>query len=157
LVRHRVSGYLGRIDGVTAIQSCFTNRGAPIQPASGKETFQYRVIVKGEKLRRIAPVRDLEVLDAGISIEVTCFNCQTAFASTPSVIDKPGGICECGGWICPQCLMCQLPQETSVEGSTGNCPNQRKRFLKKAAGRKTAKAVLSPETNPEPRTPRFRN
>jgi hypothetical protein len=137
LVRHRVSGYFGRIDGITAIQGCFTNLGVPIQMAASKEGFQYRVIVKGEKMRRIAPVRDLEVLSAGTSIEVTCFSCQSTFSSSPSVIDKPGGLCECGGWICPECLACQQPQENP----TANCPNQRKRLLKKAATHKRAKAM----------------
>lgn len=157
LVRHRVNGYLGRIDGVTAIQSCFTSRGAPMQTAANKESFQYRVLVKGEKLRRIAPVRDLEVLDTGISIDVTCFSCQATFPSSPSVADKPGGLCECGGWICPQCLVCQLPQEMSAERSAADCPNQRKRFLKKAASRKSAKPVQSSISIAEPRAQRFRN
>ena len=102
LVRHRVSAYLGRIDGVTAIQSCFTNRGAPMPITAGKESFQYRVIVKGEKIRRIAPVRDLEVLAEGTRLDVTCVSCQTSFSSDPSLIDKAGGLGECGGWICPQ-------------------------------------------------------
>jgi hypothetical protein len=146
LVRHRVNGYLGRIDGVTAIQSCFTNHGAPMPMAGSKERFQYRVVVKGEKMRRIAPVRDLEVLCAASRIDVTCFNCQTTFASNPSVTDKPGGLCECGGWICPECLLCQQPKETSVEGSTETCPNQRKRLLKAATNHKRAKSAQSSKT-----------
>jgi hypothetical protein len=157
LVRHRVNGYLGRIDGVTAIQSCFTNRGAPMPTATSKEKFQYRVIVKGEKMRRIAPVRDLEVLDAGTSIHVTCVNCQTTFASSPNAIDKPGGICECGGWICPECLLCQLAPENSADGSTESCPNQRKRLLKKAASHKRAKPAVGSKTISEPHAPKFRN
>jgi hypothetical protein len=133
LVRHKVTGYLGRIDGVTAIQSCFTNRGAPMPMASSKESFQYRVIVQGEKLRHIAPVRDLEVLAAAISIDVTCFACQSRFSSSPSLVDKPGGLCECGGWICPECLACQAPQQTAT------CANQSKRLLKKATHHKRGK------------------
>jgi len=157
LVRHRVSGYLGRIDGVTGIQTCFTNHGAPMPTATSKERFQYRVIVKGEKMRRIAPVRDLEVLDDATRIDVTCFNCQTTFSSTPSVIDKPGGLCECGGWICPECLMCQLPKEMSAEGSTENCPNQAKRLLKKETSHKRAKSAQSSKTISAASAPKFRN
>jgi hypothetical protein len=157
LVRHRVSGYFGRIDGVTGIQSCFTNRGAPMPTATNKEKFQYRVIVKGEKLRRIAPVRDLEVLDAGTSIHVTCFNCQTTFASSPIAVDTPGGICECGGWICPECLLCQMPVENSADQSTETCPNQRKRLLKKATSHKRAKGAVGSKTIAEPHAPKFRN
>jgi hypothetical protein len=70
LVRHRVNGYVGRIDGVTAIQSCFTSRGAPMPITASKESFQYRVIVQGEKTRRIAPVRDLEVLAEGTKLRI---------------------------------------------------------------------------------------
>jgi hypothetical protein len=95
-----------------------------------KEKFQYRVIVRGEKMRRIAPVRDLEVLDATTTVEVACSNCQTTFSGSASVNDKPGGICECGGWICPECLLCQVSKEARAEGSTEECPNQRKRLLK---------------------------
>jgi hypothetical protein len=155
LVRHRVSGYLGRIDGVTAIQGCFTNRGAPMGVATGKENFQYRVIIQGQKIRRIAPVRDLEVLETGTSIDVTCFGCQAPFSSSPSVIDKPGGLCECGGWICPICLVCQAPQESSAEPT---CPNQLKRLLKKAPHQKRAKRGQSAVTKiSESPTQRFRN
>jgi hypothetical protein len=158
LVRHRVSGYLGRIDGVTAIQGCFTNRGAPMSIAAGKENFQYRVIVQGQKIRRIAPVRDLEILETGTSIDVTCFGCQVDFSSSPSVIDKPGGICECGGWICPSCLVCQLPQENSLVEPAAICANQRKRLLKKAPHQKRAKREQSAMTKiAEPPTQRFRN
>ena len=41
LVRHRVNGYLGRIDGVTGIQSCFTNRGSPIPMATPSAEFSH--------------------------------------------------------------------------------------------------------------------
>jgi hypothetical protein len=154
LVRHRVSGYLGRIDGVTAIQSCFTNHGTPMPVTGNKESFQYRVIVQGEKTRRIAPVRDLEVLAAGIKIEVTCFGCHVAFSSSPSMINKPGGLCECGGWICPACLACQPSQE----GAQETCPNQRKRLLKKATYQKRPKrAESSTVTVAKTAAPRFRN
>lgn len=156
LVRHRVNGYLGRIDGVTAIQSCFTNHGTPMPVTTNKESFQYRVIVQGEKIRRIAPVRDLEVLAAGTHIEVTCFGCELTFSSSPNVINKPGGLCECGGWICPGCLVCRSSQESSLEPD--NCPNQRKRLLKKATPQKrTKRAESSTITIPKPTAPRFRN
>jgi hypothetical protein len=156
-VRHRVSGYLGRIDGVTAIQGCFTSRGAPMPTQTSKESFQYRVVVTGEKMRRIAPARDLEILDTGTSIDVTCFRCQSTFRSSPSVIDKPGGLCECGGWICPECLACQPPQEVSAEHPTATCPKQRKRLLKKATVHKRAKPARPSVPISEPRATRFRN
>jgi hypothetical protein len=156
-VRHKVSGYLGKIDGVTAIQGCFTNRGDPLQTATSKESFQYRVMVTGEKMRRIAPARDLEVLDTGTSIDVTCFSCQSTFHSIPNVTEKPGGLCECGGWICPECLACQPPQENSVEHPAASCQKQRKRLLKKATNHKRPKAAQSPITISEPRATRFRN
>lgn len=154
LVRHKVSGYLGRIDGVTAILSCFTSHGVPVQMTTSKESFQYRVIVKGEKMRRVAPARDLEILGAGAGIDVTCFGCQATFRGSASVFDKPGGLCECGGWICPECLVCQLPREGSIEDSIAACPAQRKRLVKKVAvGRKRGKQAQSPTTP----GPRFRN
>ena len=158
LVRHRVSAYIGRIDGVTAIQSCFTSRGAPVPLTATKESFQYRVIVRGEQMRRIAPVRDLEVLAEGTKLEATCDDCRSTFSSDPSLIDKPGGICECGGWICPDCLACQPSQGASSESSLATCPNQRKRLLKKATRQKRAKpAESSNSTIPERAAPRFRN
>ena len=158
LVRHRVNGYLGRIDGVTAIQGCFTNRGAPIPMAPSKESFQYRVIVQGEKMRRIAPERDLEVLDTGISIDVTCFGCQSTFATSPSVTNKPGGLCECGGWICLECLACQPPHEISAERTASSCTKQRMRLVKKAANQKRAKRAQSSTTTiSAPSGQRFRN
>lgn len=158
LVRHRVNGYLGRIDGVTGIQSCFTSRGSPIPTATSKESFQYRVIVQGEKMRRIAPVRDLEVLDTGTSIEVTCFSCQSTFSTSPSVTDKPGGLCECGGWICPECLACQPSQDISAERIAASCTKQRMRLVKKAASHKRAKRAQSSITTiSAPAGPRFRN
>jgi hypothetical protein len=157
LVRHTVSGYLGRIDGVTGIQACFTSRGAPMQPANSKESFQYRVLVKGEKMRRIAPARDLDVLGAGTSIDVTCFSCQSTFSSNPSILDKPGGLCKCGGWICPECLACEPPQEISVEHPSPACPNQRKRLVKKAANHKRTKKARSSTAISEPIYSKFHN
>jgi hypothetical protein len=158
LVRHRVSAYVGRIDGITAIQSCFTSRGAPMPTTASKENFQYRVIVPGEKIRRIAPVRDLEVLAEGTKFEVICFGCRSTFSSNPTLIDKPAGLCECGGWICPDCLACQPSQEPSTASSPAICPNQRKRLLKKATRHKRAKSGQSSKPPIfEPAAPRFRN
>lgn len=143
LVRHRTSGYIGRIDGVTALESCFTQSGAPMHMNTGKETFQYRVIVRGEKMRRIAPLRDLEVLDATTSVEVTCVNCAAAFSGTTTVSDKPGGLCECDGWICPECLHCQVSQQANAEDSIKPCPSQRRRLVKKTVSSKSGKSAKS--------------
>jgi hypothetical protein len=139
LVRHRTSGYLGRIDGVTAIQGCFTQSGAPMPVVIAKERFQYRIFVKGEKMRRIAPLRDLEVIDATTAVEVTCFNCQTVFSAATNLADKPGGLCDCGAWICPQCLLCESPDKKRDEESGESCPKQRKRLLNKLMSEKRAK------------------
>jgi hypothetical protein len=137
LVRHRTAGYLGRIDGVTAIQGCFTQSGAPMPVAIAKERFQYRIFVKGEKMRRIAPLRDLEVLDATTAVQITCLNCQTVFSGATNVIDKPGGLCGCGAWICPECLHCGSSDDKREPGDS--CPSQRKRLLNKAMNEKRAK------------------
>jgi hypothetical protein len=139
LVRHRTSGYLGRIDGVTGIQGCFTQSGAPMAVVIAKESFQYRILVKGEKMRRIAPLRDLEVLDATTALEVTCFNCQTVFSGATNVNDKPGGLCECGAWICPECLLCEGSEEKGDKEAGESCPKQRKRLLSKIESTKRAK------------------
>ena len=158
LVRHRVSGYLGRIDGVTAIQSCFTNRGSPMATLTSKDDFQYRIVVQGQTTRRIAPVRDLEVLATAAKMEVTCLGCNTLFTASPSLIDKPSGLCECGGWICPQCLVCQPLEEISSEPPAGICPNQRKRLLNKSLRHKRAKgAQTSIARAAKAAAPRFRN
>ena len=158
LVRHRVSSYVGRIDGVTAIQSCFTSLGAPVPMTASKDSFQYRVLVQGEKIRRIAPVRDLEILAEGIRLKATCVSCRSTFSSDPSLMDKPGGLCACGGWICPQCLACQPAQDGSTESSLATCPNQRKRLLKKATRQKRATSTQSSNLAiSESPAPRFRN
>jgi hypothetical protein len=147
LVRHRISGYVGRIQGVTAIQACFTDSGAPMTVNANKEKMQYRVFVKGEKMRRIAPQRDLEVLDATTEVEVTCTSCHTKFSGTTSVNDKPGGLCECGGWICPECLLCEPSKPTRTEGASDTCPHQRKRLLKKATAEKQIKSANTKTTS----------
>jgi hypothetical protein len=133
LVRHKVIGYQGTIEGRTEIKTCFTRGGAllPIPPA--KEAFQYRVVVSGESMRHIAPAEDLEILDA--TAAVVCFRCHYAFRTKPGVFDKPAGRCQCGGWICPACLACQ-----TVEASEKSpCLKQRKRMVKRLANEKKSK------------------
>jgi hypothetical protein len=61
LVRHKTKGYEGKIDGITEIKACFTREGAP-SPTPLKDSFQYRIVVAEETMRRIAPAEDLEVL-----------------------------------------------------------------------------------------------
>ena len=97
LIRHKVAGYEGRIDGTTEIKSCFTTGGELLDKPSTKQIFQYRVAVKGESMRRIAPAEDLEVLD-GV-VEVVCPRCRSSYWSKPGLTDKPGGRCGCGEWI----------------------------------------------------------
>jgi hypothetical protein len=46
LIRHRVAGYEGRIDGITSLRVCFTQRGNPLGNAINKQTFQYRVLIR---------------------------------------------------------------------------------------------------------------
>ena len=135
LVRHKVIGYQGTIEGITEIKTCFTRGGATLAMPPAKETFQYRVAVTGETMRHIAPAEDLEVLDA--MTEVVCFRCQYVFRTKPGVLDKPAGRCQCGGWICPACLACQ-----TVEASGQSpCSKQRKRMLKKMGHEKKGKRV----------------
>ena len=135
LVRHKVIGYQGKIEGTTEIKTCFTRGGAVLAMPPAKETFQYRVAVIGETMRHIAPAEDLEVLDA--VTEVVCFRCQYVFRTKPGVSDKPAGRCECGGWICPACLACQ----TAEVSERSPCSKQRKRMAKKLAHEKKGKRV----------------
>src|SRR6476469_1197431 len=51
LIRHKVAGYEGRIEGTTKIQSCFTLKGELLPHPNSKQLFQYRVMVEGESLR----------------------------------------------------------------------------------------------------------
>ena len=67
-VRHKVLGYEGLIEGTTGIKACFTDNGALLNKLASKQTFQYRVAVKGESTRRIAPDDDLEILEL---VEIT--------------------------------------------------------------------------------------
>lgn len=138
LVRHKVIGYEGTIEGKTAIKTCFTRRGMLLAIPPAKETFQYRVAVSGESMRHIAPEEDLEILDA--MTEVVCFQCHYVFRSKPGLLDKAAGRCQCGGWICPACLACQ-----TVEASEQSpCLMRRKRTVKKAASEKKGRRGQQP-------------
>ena len=128
LVRHKVMGYQGTIEGRTEIKTCFTRGGLVLTMPLAKETFQYRVVVSGESMRHIAPAEDLEIIDA--MAEIVCFRCHYAFRSKPGILDKAGGRCQCGGWICPACMACQTAE------SSEPCVKQRKRMLKKLANEK---------------------
>jgi len=129
LVRHKKKGYEGKIEGTTAIKACFTRGGASMEAPFSKEAFQYRVVVSGESMRYIAPIDDLEILDA--VAEIICIRCYKPFHTKPGVERKAGGRCACGGWICPVCLGCQAEDATKDKASS--CEYQRKRFLKKLA------------------------
>ncbi len=131
LVRHKVMGYQGTIEGRTEIKTCFTRGGIVLTMPLAKETFQYRVVVSGESMRHIAPAEDLEIIDA--MAEIVCFRCHYAFRSKPGILDKAGGRCQCGGWICPACMACQTAE------SSEPCVKQRKRMLKKLANEKKSK------------------
>jgi hypothetical protein len=136
-VQHKIAGYRGRIDGVTAIKLCFTNKGVPLQRPSTNEDFQYRVAIPGETMRRIAPADDLEILTEEQSETVVCFNCHGSFLSKPGEANKVGGQCECGGWICPLCLTCQ----PATAGGGVPCTKQRARLIRKQAKEKKRNLV----------------
>ncbi len=139
LIRHKVTGYEGLIDGTTQIKGCFTAGGRLAEKSGAKQAFQYRVLVKGESMRRIAPAEDLEILE-GV-VEVVCPRCSFSFWTKPGVVDKPGGHCQCGGWICPSCLACQGVADKTANGERVPCLNQRKRVARKLALRKKIRAV----------------
>jgi hypothetical protein len=135
LIRHKVAGYEGRIDGVTEMKTCFTEGGRLLEKSNTKQTFQYRVAIQGESMRRIAPAEDLEILEG--ATEILCSGCHSLFHTKPGFAGKPGGRCVCGGWICPSCLACQ-----DVSGGTSRCPKQRQRQARKPVGGKLpARAV----------------
>lgn len=137
LIRHKVSGYKGRIDGTTEIQACFTAGGELLGKPSTKQTFQYRVAVKGESMRRIAPVEDLEILE-GV-VEVICPGCHTTFQSKPGLVNKPRGRCECGGWVCPSCLACRNTNGETAQREQSSCLKERKRLARKLTLQKKAR------------------
>ena len=130
LIRHRIVGYEGRIDGTTGLKICFTQGGTSLGNAPTKQTFQYRVLIEGENMRRIAPIEDLEILEG--AADIVCSKCQAAFRTKPGHANKPAGRCQCGGWICPFCLTCQ---------STASCAKQRLRLIRKLNPKKKAKSM----------------
>ena len=134
LIRHKVEGYEGRIDGRTEIKTCFTSAGKLLEKPSTGQIFQYRVAVAGDAMRRIAPPEDLEVLE-GV-VEVVCLRCHSAFHSKPGFIDKPGGRCQCGAWICPSCLACRSTGMEAAKDGQPSCLKERKRLLRKLAAQK---------------------
>ena len=138
LIRHKVSGYEGRIEGTTQIKTCFTRGGELLAHPTTKELFQYRVMVEGESLRRIAPAEDFEILD-GV-VEVICSKCDGSFQSRPELAGKPRGRCLCGGWICPTCLACQDVNEEAAKSRQSPCPKQQKRLAARLAMQKKAAA-----------------
>ena len=127
LVRHRSNGYQGKIEGTTSIRACFTRGGTSVQAATSKETFQYRISVAGESMRQVAPLEDLEVLEA--AAEITCVVCHKQFQTKPGLAGKACGRCACGNWICPVCMACQT--EEAANNKATACLHQRKRFSKK--------------------------
>jgi len=129
LVRHRSNGYQGKIEGTTSIRACFTRGGTSVQAATSKETFQYRISVAGESMRQVAPLEDLEVLEA--AAEITCVACHKQFQTKPGLAGKPCGRCACGNWICPVCMACQT--EEAAKNKATACLHQRKRFSKKVS------------------------
>lgn len=138
LIRHKVAGYEGRIEGTTAIKTCFTAAGESLGNPVTKQTFQYRVTVKGESMRRIAPAEDLEILD-GV-VEVICPRCHSSFQSKPGHTDKPRGRCQCGEWICPVCLACQDTIEETAKSGKSPCVKERKRLARRLAIQKKSSA-----------------
>ena len=131
LIRHKVAGYEGRIDGTTEIRTCFTAAGVLLDRSNSKQTFQYRIVIKGESMRRIAPPEDLEILDGVVGF--ICPQCHFSFQTKPGLPAKPGGRCECGGWICPSCLACR-------DGSGGSlCLKGRKRLARRELLKKKAR------------------
>lgn len=129
LVRHKTIGYEGKIEGTTAIKACFTKGGTLLGVPASKDAFQYRIAVSGMSLRYIAPLDDLEILDA--AAEIQCVRCHKPFYTKPGLTGKPGGRCACGNWICPVCMGCQ--SEELDENKRTGCASQRKRLIKKAA------------------------
>ncbi len=139
LVEHKTDGYKGRIEGITEIKSCFTRGGATLPFSKTNETFQYRIAVSGESRRHIAPPEDLQVVLEEVSVKVTCFNCHAVFRNKPGTTNKPGGRCECGGWICPECLNCDA--STHEPEMRHGCVKQTQRTKRRQAKNKSASAA----------------
>jgi hypothetical protein len=134
LVRHKNSGYEGRIEGTTQIKACFTRGGASLPVTLAKEMFQYRVVITGQTTRHIAPAEDLEILEQ--AEDVVCFRCHFGFRSKPGLFDRASGRCTCGAWICPACLACQRENAESADGKPLPCSKERKRLVAKLANKK---------------------
>ncbi len=141
LVEHKTDGYRGRIEGITEIKSCFTRGGATLPFSKTNETFQYRIAVGGESRRHIAPPEDLQVVLEEVSVKVTCFNCHGVFRNKPGTRNKPGGQCECGGWICPECLACDAPSHEAPI-LQNSCVRQPQRMKRKRTKKSTGAAAM---------------
>ena len=141
LVRHKTKGYEGKIEGITEIKACFTRGGALLATPLTKEPFQYRVVITGESMRHIAPAEDLEILEE--ITEVVCLRCQIRFRTKPGLLDKPGGRCECGGWICPSCWACQAAEVDSANSGGSLCSKQQKRLVRRRANEKKSRSAKS--------------
>ena len=140
LVEHKNNGYRGRIEGVTEIKGCFTSRGATLPFPKTNETFQYRIVVTGQSRRHIAPAEDLEIVIEEQSVKVPCFNCHAVFRSRPGVTNKSGGRCECGGWICPECLACDASSGEPRNHQNG-CVKQPQRMKRRRTKTSAGAAV----------------
>jgi hypothetical protein len=136
LVRHKSMGYEGKIEGTTSIKACFTRDGAALSMPTTKESFQYRISIAGESLRRVAPLEDLEIIAAVVLIE--CVACRQRFRTKPGLPGKPCGRCVCGGWICPLCMTCQQPEEAAKNSATA-CLYQKNRHSRKRANANRAR------------------
>jgi hypothetical protein len=68
LVRHKVEGYEGYVEGITRIKELFTEGGQLLNEPRSKQIFQYRVVLEGESMRRIAPAEDMEILEEGVAV-----------------------------------------------------------------------------------------
>ena len=135
LIRQKILGYEGRIEGTTEIKTCFTSGGELLDKSNTKQIFQYRVVVKRESMRWIAPSEDLEILEG--AVEFICPHCRFSFQTSPGFANKPGGRCECSGWICPSCLDCRDVNEQSP------CLKQCKRLARKLNLQKKGRGVLT--------------
>src|SRR3970040_1876595 len=104
LIRHKTAGYEGCIEGTTGVKGWFTGGGALLDMPSSKQLFQYRVMVAGESMRRIAPAEDLEIVEQ--ALKVVCPGCGYSYNSKTGVENKSEGRGQCGGWVWPACVAC---------------------------------------------------
>lgn len=140
LVEHKTSGYRGRIEGITEIKGCFTRQGVALPLPKTDETFQYRIAISGQPRRHIAPAEDLEIVIEEQSMNVSCFNCHAVFRTHPGVENKSGGRCECGGWICPECLACDATSGEAQNGQS-SCLKQSQRMKRRRTKKSTVGKV----------------